>query len=430
VTDRISTRDILVLFLPLAATSTMMSLSSPVIHAGLARLPAPEINLAAFGLAFTLSIFLESPVFAVQQATVAWYGGAGPTRPYVGFAWGLGLIMMAWTAAIAWSPAAPFILQRLLGADPELTRPAVHALRAAILFPPLVSVRSAYQAVLISRRRAGPIAGGTFVRLVFLAVGVFVAVPRVGGEGPTAAMLALTGAVLLETVYTAAIARRTPEVEAAPSPAQAAGRRLRGRILFLLPLATTMVLGTITNPAINAFIARAADPKIGLAVYSVVASLVWFLASSVLRYSSVTIALGTDAASRRRLVAFLWRFVGGLCTGVLLIVLTPARDLVLEQIIGLSPELARRAHLPLILLAVQPLTAGFIAYTQGVLTRSARPQVVGVGALSRLAVILILGMIGLALSLRGELMGAILLGSAFVAELGTLAVLGLRRPRA
>ena len=423
---RITNRDILVLFLPLAATSTMMSLSSPVIHAGLARLPAPEVNLAAFGLAFTLSILLESPVFALQQATVAWYGGAGPVRPYVGFALGLGLIMMAWTSSIAWSPAAPFVFQRLLGADPELTRIAVHALRAAILFPPLVAVRSAYQAVLISRRHASPVAWGTSIRLLFLAVGIFVLVPRLSWEGPTTAMLALTGAVLVETIYTAVAALRTPEVDATGSPAQTAGLHLRGRIVFLLPLATTMVLGTLTNPVINAFIARAPDPKIGLAVYSVVASLVWFLASSVLRYSSVTIALGVDEASRRRLVGFLWRFVGGVCTVVLLVVLTPARDLVLERIIGLTPELAARAHLPLVLLAAQPLTAGFIAYRQGVLTRSARTQIVGFGALSRLVLILGLGAVGLALQLRGELMGGILLGSAFMIELATLMALGRR----
>ncbi len=426
---RLTNREILVLFLPLAATSTMMSLSSPIINAGLARLPAPEVNLAAFGLAFALSIFLESPVFALQQATVAWYGGSGPMRPYVGFAMGLGFIMMAWMTAIAWSPAAPFVFQRLLGAEPELTRPAVHAMRAAVLFPPLVAVRSAFQAVLISRRRAAPIAWGTSIRLAFLALGIFVVVPRLSVGGPTAAMIALTGAVAIETIYTGVAAAAAPEVDATGSPAQSMGLSLRGRILFLLPLAWTMVLGTITNPVINAFIARAADPKIGLAIYSVVASLVWFLASSVLRYSSVTIALGTDEVNRRCLVGFLWRFVGGLSVGVLLVVLTPARDIVLQDLIGLSPELAARAHLPLALLAVQPLTAGFIAYTQGVLTRAARTHVVGFGALSRLVVILGLGALGLALHLRGELVGGILLGSAFLAELVTLTALRRRLGR-
>ena len=64
----LTTRDILGLFLPLAATSTMMSVSTPIINAGLARMPDPELNLAVFGIAFTLSVFLESPVFALQQA--------------------------------------------------------------------------------------------------------------------------------------------------------------------------------------------------------------------------------------------------------------------------------------------------------------------------------------------------------------------------
>ena len=419
----ITTRDILVLFLPLAATSTMMSVSTPVINAGLARLPHPEINLAAFGLAFTLGIFLESPVFSLQQAVVAWYGGKGPLRPLVSFALGVGILVMAWEGAIAFTPAAPFILQRLLGADRELTGPAVHALRLSILFPPLVAVRSVYQAVLITRRRATPIAVGTFVRLVFLALCVFLVMPRLGWEGPAVAVAALAGAVLVETFYTIAVTLRTVEVDRGGSPAQTAGRKLRGRVLFLVPLAWTMTLSTLTNPLINAFIARAEDPKVGLAVFSVVASLVWFMASSVLRYSSITIALGTNPANRARLRSFLWRFVGGLCTGILLVVLTPARDLLLQGLIGLTPELARRAHLPLILLSLQPLVAGFIAYNQGALTRSARTHLVGFGSLSRAAIIVGLGMAGLALHMRGELLGGILLGAAFAAELATLLVL-------
>ena len=53
-------REIGVLFLPLALTSTMMSVSVPVINAGLARLPHAEINLASFGIAFALSLVLIS----------------------------------------------------------------------------------------------------------------------------------------------------------------------------------------------------------------------------------------------------------------------------------------------------------------------------------------------------------------------------------
>jgi len=416
-------RGILVLFLPLAATSTMMSVSTPIINAGLARLPHPETNLAAFGLAFALSILLESPVFALQQAVVAWYGGTGRIRPYLSFALGLGLLMMGVEALIVFTPAAPFILERLMGADRELTRPAVLALQAAIVFPPLVAVRNALQGVLIGRRSAGPIAWGTALRLVSLAALVFLVVPRLAWMGPAAGMGALAVAVAVEMVYVAVVTGRTPEQAGVSSPAQEVGRSLGGRIAFLAPLAWTMALGTLTNPLINSFIARSRDPKIGLAVYTVVASLIWFMASSVLRYSTVTIALGTTRENLRRLKSFLWLYVGGVCALVLLITLTPAAGILLRRVIGLSPELAARARFPLALLSLQPLIAGFIAYNQGVLTRFARTKAVGVGSVSRAVAILGLGVLGLILGVRGELLGGVLLGAAFTAELTTLVLL-------
>ncbi len=214
---------------------------------------------------------------------------------------------------IVFTPVAPFIFRRLLGASEALTAPAVLALRAGILFPLLVAVRSAFQGVLVGRRRSAPIAVGTFLRLLFLAVMVFTVVPRVPWGGPVTAMLALAAAVLVETLYVIVVTMRTPEREESTSPAHEAGRRLSGKVRFLAPLAWTMVLGSLTNPLVNAFIARTPDPEQGLAVYSVVASLIWFMASSVLRFSSVTIALGTTRTNLRRLERFLWRYVGGVC---------------------------------------------------------------------------------------------------------------------
>ena len=187
----------------------------------------------------------------------------------------------------------------------------------------------------------------------------------------------------MELVYVAIAANRAPEREGVSSPAQEAGRRLSGRVRFLLPLAGTMALGTLTNPVINAIIARTREPETALAGYAVIGSLVWFLASPTLRYSAVTIALGNTVANLKKLRRFLLRFVGGVSVGVFLITLTPVAMILLEDLIGLGPELAARVRLPLIILSVQPLIAGLVAYNQGILTRRARTGAVGVGSLSR-----------------------------------------------
>jgi hypothetical protein len=423
--SRLTQREIGTLFLPLAITSTMMSVSVPVINAGLARHPDAQANLAAFGLAFSLSIFLESPVFALQQSVVAWYRGRGSIREYILFAAGVGCLMFAIMAAVAFSPVGPFLLRTLMGAPEALVGRALHALMVATAFPILVAVRLGFQGVLIARRNSAPIAFGTFMRLLLLSVLIVGVCPRIPVEAPAAAMAALAAAVLIETVYVAYAVSRTPERTAASTPAQERGSRHGGRVLFLLPLAGTMALGALTNPLINSIISRTPDPEAALAVYSVVASLVWFLASPTLRFSAVTIALGDTAAHLRTLRRFLWRVVGGVSLLVLLIYLTPGLDLILERGIGLSPELAARARFPLVLLSLQPLVAAFIAYHQGVLTRGDRTKWVGLGGVSRMAAIALVGMAGLLLHADGGLLGGILLGSAFTAEMLTL--LAVRR---
>jgi hypothetical protein len=403
-----------------------MSISVPVINAGLARTPDAELHLAAFGIAFALSLVLESPVFALQQSVVAWYPGSGPFRHLVLFSLGLGMLMGMVVAAVAFSPLATILFRDLMGAPSPLLAPAVEALRVSALFPPLVAVRLSFQGVLIGKRNSSPIAWGTFLRLLFLGLFVFQVCPLLPLGPPAAANLALVVAIFLEMIYVAYAARRTPDRVGVPSPAQAAGRSLGGRVRFLLPLAGTMLLGTLTNPVIHAFISRTAEPATSLAVYAVVSSLVWFLASPTLRYSAVTIALGTRPDSRRALGRFLWRVVGGLSALVFALTLTPALPWLLGHVIGLTPELAARARLPLVLLSLQPLVAGFIAFNQGILTRSARTRMVGIGAMSRIVAIGVGGGLGILLHVRGGLLGGVLLGAAFAAELVSLVFLRRR----
>jgi hypothetical protein len=409
----------------LALTSTMMSISVPVINAGLARAPDPASQLAAFGLAFSLSIFLESPVFALQQAVVAWFRG-GSVRPLVVFSALVGLVMSGVMLVVGFTSLGETAFRSMLGTPPELVGPALRALQVAAFFPPLVAVRSAYQGILVLRGNSAPMAWGTFVRMVCLGGLVAWICPLLPLEPPAAAMAALVVAVVLETLYVGWAAATTPDRAVEASPAHHTGRGVRERLRFLAPLALTTLLGSLTNPLIQAFISRTADPQNALAVYAVMSSLVWFLASSSLRYSSVVIALGTTEERRRRLVSFLWRFVGTSSAIAFLLILTPARHLLIDRLLGLPPELAARVYLPLGFLALQPLVAAFIAYYQGVFTRNAQVLAVGAGSVARLVAILSLGWVGLSLSVRGEMLGGVLLGASFMAELGALLLFGRR----
>ena len=61
-TDLLTQRKIARFWLPLAAMWILMALEQPMLSAVIARLPEAKLNLAAYGLTFSLALIVESPV--------------------------------------------------------------------------------------------------------------------------------------------------------------------------------------------------------------------------------------------------------------------------------------------------------------------------------------------------------------------------------
>ena len=68
---RIRTGKILRTWLPLEAAWLLMAAEGPFIAAIVARLAEPTLNLAAFGIAFTLGLLFESPIILIMSAAAA-----------------------------------------------------------------------------------------------------------------------------------------------------------------------------------------------------------------------------------------------------------------------------------------------------------------------------------------------------------------------
>ena len=70
-TDRLTQRQILFFWAPLAATWLMMGVEGPYLAAVIARLPDPKFNLAAHGVAYAFALLVEAPVIMLMSATTA-----------------------------------------------------------------------------------------------------------------------------------------------------------------------------------------------------------------------------------------------------------------------------------------------------------------------------------------------------------------------
>ncbi len=107
-TEPLTQRRILRLWLPLAAMWLLMSLEQPTLSAVIARLPEPKLNLAAYGLTFAMALIIESPVIMFLTLGTALARSRQAYRMLMRFthimAWGLtGLhLLLGLTPLYAW----------------------------------------------------------------------------------------------------------------------------------------------------------------------------------------------------------------------------------------------------------------------------------------------------------------------------------------
>ena len=84
-TTQLSYRRIFWFWIPLAAMWFMMAVEQPLIASFIARMSDPELNLAAYGVVFSIALIIESPVIMLLAAGTALSRGAKSYRRLLRF---------------------------------------------------------------------------------------------------------------------------------------------------------------------------------------------------------------------------------------------------------------------------------------------------------------------------------------------------------
>src|SRR3990172_1843049 len=119
----LSQRRILLTWLPLAASWLLMAFESPYISAALARLTEAERMIAAFGLALSLSITIESPVISLLATSTALARSRQNYQMLRRFTLHLILATTLLQALLAWTPVFDLVVKEMLGVPASLLAP-------------------------------------------------------------------------------------------------------------------------------------------------------------------------------------------------------------------------------------------------------------------------------------------------------------------
>lgn len=410
--DRFELTDFARFYLPLVATSYLLTSTNPLLAAALARTSDPATALAGFGVAFALIGMLYAPLLVVQQVTAARLLSLGDIQPVRRFALVVALVFSGLAALLAFTPAGGFVFERIVGVHDVILDEAMSAMTAFWPVPALTGVRALHQGRLVAGHRTQPIAFATGARTATLAVVAFALTAAAGG--------AWIGAV----AFTVGLAVEALVVTLAPAPAPTIlernelEREGEDRLLsFSTPLMINVVLWWTTPLIINSVLARTPEPDCSIAAFTVVEAVAWFLTAPVGQLQHASLALVDCRAQHERIRIY----GGGLAlavTGLLLVLSIPViREAVLWTGFRLDPSLLEPAGLAFPVAALYPALYGHRQYYQGLFVRAGCTGLVGRGAVLRVVVILAAAPLLLgAMGDNGARMGVTLAVVGLVAE--------------
>ncbi len=367
----LDTRKIFLFWLPLSVTWLLMAVEGPFLAAVIARMADPKINLASYGVAFALAMFIESPIIMIMSAATALVKNHATFIKLRNFTFLINALITIIMGIILLPPVFHILSGKMLSLEPEVSRLTHRALLLMLPWPSAIGYRRFYQGILIINGLTRRVALGTGVRLVTMAATALILFFRFKPDGALVGALALTVGVVSEAAAVRIMAAGSiSRMIKNRQQAESSGEELRYRniISFYYPLALTSILSLGVHPLVTFFMGWSPNSLESLAVLPVINSFVFIFRSAGLSYQEVGIALmGTDWTHYRKLRNF--AVFMGLTTSSLMgfIVFSPLIHFWLKQVSGLNSELSSFALFPLKMMILLPAQAVIIAFQRAVM---------------------------------------------------------------
>ncbi len=414
-------RDTLIFFIPLALSGIMMSAGEPIVHSGLARLPTPELILAAYGVAFYAAVLIEAPIIMLLPASSALVRDESAYRLTRNAMLVINAFLTLIMALIIFStPLYEFVFLRLLNYPEIVVERARGALALLLLWPATIGVRRFYQGILIRLGHPRIVGLGTAARLLSMVLTVYIGVRYFPELGVLIGGGALIIGVIVDMIIAMVAARKYLLLGALPAhhPTTPKGARsVMGFVRFFLPLALTSTAWVLARPLMLSGIARAQEPTLSLAAFPVAMGTMMVLSGHLRMMQQVVVALVEDPETLRVVRRFAW-LVGSVLTSVLgLLAFSYIIYLYHGQVIGLKEPVLSMSNQALQMMVLMPFLTALQAYNQGILIRAEDTIKVNVAALVNLILLVgTLNILAVGTDVPGYLIGGLVLPLALLGE--------------
>jgi hypothetical protein len=150
---------------PLVMAALAMTMMRPLVNAMLGRMAQPELALAAFGVVQPLLLVTCSPLLSFNSVGLVLPRSRQDDRRVLSVAAGIAALLALPLAALGFSPAGVWFLQRVFSLPQVMSRYTAAGLMLMAVAPPFIGLRATCQGFLTRAHRTRPIALSSLVKL-------------------------------------------------------------------------------------------------------------------------------------------------------------------------------------------------------------------------------------------------------------------------
>ncbi len=360
-------KDIIIFWLPLLATLIMMMIEAPFLASIIARLNNPKYHLAAFGVAYSIAMFFESPIIMIMSASNALVKDKNSFIKLRNFTYTLNGIITILMLVTLVPPIFRFLFEGVIGLPEIVSSKTQIACFILFLWPAAIGYRRFYQGILIRNNLTRRVSYGTVIRLISMAVTALVSYFFFEMGGAYVGATALLAGVVMEAIASRLMVRNIVNqlLKDGGDLSQEKPLSYKDIINFYTPLASSSMLSLGIRPLVTFFMGRSLFAIESLAVFPVIYGLVGMFFTFGWSLQETCIALiGQQFENFKRLKNFalgLGFFATG---GLFLIAFTPLSSGWFHAISGLSFELTNFSMTPTRIIAIIPLFHTLVCFLQ------------------------------------------------------------------
>ena len=386
-------KKIIIFWIPLAATWLMMASEGPFLAAIIARLNAPKINLAAYGVAFSIALLVEAPIIMLMSAATALVKDRDSYLKLRNFSYSLNGIITLLMLTVLFPPVFRLITRNLMDLPEDVAHLTYLATAFMLPWPAAIGFRRFYQGILIRSHLTRRVAYGTILRLATMAATGLVCFIFFKLHGAVVGALALSVGVTVEALASRIMVHSSIRMLRTLKKKPQGLDRLsyKSIITFYYPLALTSILNLGVFPMVTFFMGQSRMPLESLAVLPVIHSLVFIFRSIGLSFQEVGIALlGKKQKNYEPLRNF--AILLGLTVLILFsaVSFTPLAFLWFNNVSGLSLELSKFALLPTKILTLTPALMVLLSFLRSLMVNSRKTKQITLATTIELMTVIVL----------------------------------------